>query len=511
MNRLTLFLALAAMLLGVALTNKATAADDARPNIVVVMADDVGLGDIAHYYREYTDSEPPLETPNFDALAAQGMWFTDAHSPTALCSPTRYSMISGNYTYRSYAPWGIWQTFRKSPFEPNQATLASIAKDAGYATGFVGKWHLGGDFNKASGEGLYRGVDRGEELNVDLTKTVGGGPEFVGFDYAFNVPCGVQGPVYTMYENGVWYPFSDESEIIFLDDDTVLDPKFLTSKGSGMGDSMWNARRLNDILSSKVVDFIEANSGDEPFLVYFCSPAVHVPWTPPATFDGEQVAGSTPTPHMDMIRELDLQIGRIVKALKGAGEYENTLFIFTSDNGGLFTNPKQHGHDASGLFNGFKNSPLEGGHRVPFIVTWPAKIEAGTSTDELIVAHDIVATVADIVGATVPEDEVMDSQSFLPILTAQPGAEGRDWLLLQAGANHEVLFRKGDWKLIMQSNPKQEVFEPIALFNIAETPFEPADANLIDDPSEQERVAAMLKEYLALRASPDRTTPVIAP
>ncbi|MEM6315774.1 MAG: sulfatase-like hydrolase/transferase, partial [Planctomycetota bacterium] len=250
-----------------------TRAADERPNIVVIMADDIGLGDIAHYYRTYTDDEPPVATPHLDALAADGMWFTDAHSPTALCSPTRYSMISGNYVFRTYAPWGVWQTFRKSQFEPDQATLASIPKRAGYTTGFVGKWHLGGDFMNADGTAIYRGVDRNEELEVDLTRMVGGGPAYVGFDYSFNVPCGVQGPIYTMYENDTWYPFADDSQIIFLDEQTVMDPLFLKSKGPGMGDSNWDARKLNDILSGKVVDFIESNAGDTPFLMYFCTPA----------------------------------------------------------------------------------------------------------------------------------------------------------------------------------------------------------------------------------------------
>ena len=161
--------------------SEAMAAD--RPNIVVIMADDIGLGDIGWHHRRHTGQEPLAPTPAIDELAESGMWFTAAHSPTALCWPSRYAFMCGNYNYRCYAPWGVWRSFRETPFQPSDATLGTVTKQAGYATGFVGKWHLGGDFHGKNGTQFYRGNDRGEKpIGVDAKKWVGAGPQDWGFE-----------------------------------------------------------------------------------------------------------------------------------------------------------------------------------------------------------------------------------------------------------------------------------------------------------------------------------------
>lgn len=485
----------------------ATAAE--RPNIVFIMADDLGLGDVSHHVRTQMNQEPVVETPNIDSLARQGLWFTDGHSSTSLCSPTRYCVMSGNNNYRSYAPWGVWGTFRETAFRDGEVTLGSVVKDAGYTTGFIGKWHLGGDFlDKKTGE-LYRGEDRNNpNTTVDVSKFVAHGPKDAGFDYDFTLPCGIQGPIYTAYENEVWYPLSPDSRLVYLCEDNAINPNDLTSKGPGMGDSCWDTREIGKLISAKAVDFINANAKKtEPFFLYYCSPMVHVPHCPPDEFDGKKIKGSTPSLHLDMVVELDLQVKRIVDALKANGVFENTLLVFTSDNGGLHIEASvASGHRSSGGWAGSKNSPLEGGHRVPFFAVWPGHIKPGI-TDDPAINHDMLATFAALVGTPVPENQAKDSNNLLPLLTGKGPFKQRDFLVLQAGSQYEVMYRKWPWKLIIQSDYQCSKWEPKALFNLKDNPTENSKKNFVNNPEYKNLVEKMRKEYLKIRTSGRRTVP----
>ncbi|MDZ8120425.1 sulfatase family protein [Pontiella agarivorans] len=482
-----------------------------KPNIVLIMADDLGLGDISHHVRTFQNKTPVVETPNIDALAQQGLWFTDGHSATALCSPTRYCVMSGNNNYRSYAPWGVWGTFRETAFRDGEVTLGSVVKTAGYQTGFIGKWHLGGDFlDRKTGE-LYRGADRDNpESQVDLSRFVGHGPKFCGFDYDFTLPCGIQGPIYLAYENEQWYPIKQDSEIVFMNNENAIHPKDLTSKGFGFGDSNWDTRNIGDLISRKAVDFIDEKAKkDAPFFLYYCSPMVHVPHCPPDEFDGVKVNGATPSRHMDMIVELDLQVKRIVDALKANGVYKNTLLVFTSDNGGLQVDPETMAtrHRSNGGWAGCKNSPLEGGHRVPFFALWPGHIQPGVSS-EFISNTDMLATFAALVGTPVPKNEAQDSNNLLPLLTHRMDQfVQRDFIVLQAGANNEVIYRKDPWKLIIQSDHHCSFWKPKALYNLEENPTENHKKNLIKNPEYNDLVEKMKQEYLDIRTSGVRTAP----
>ena len=483
-----------------------------RPNIVFIMADDLGPGDVAHYTRTFLKKTPLYPTPHIDALAREGLWFTDAHSSTALCSPTRYCVMSGNLNHRSYAPWGVWGSFRKNAIGPGEATLGTVTQAAGYQTAFVGKWHLGGDFrDKATGT-IYRGSDYANpDSTVDLSVIVDGGPRSRGFDYSLTLPCGIQGPLYTVYENGNWYPLHKDSQIAYLDANTAMDPKFVSDKGPGLGDSHWDTREIGKRISAKAVDFIDRHAGKKPFFLCYWSPMVHLPHCPPATFDGRKIAGATPSSHLDTVGDLDQQLARIVKALKDNKVYDNTLILFTSDNGGLAVDAdtRRAGHDSSGIWRGFKNSPHEGGTRVPFIAVWPGRIHAGRVCHEPIVIHDVLATLAALVGTTVPEDQAMDSLNLLPLLLDEGKGrfQQRTYLMLQGGSRHEVIFRQDPWKLIIQSNPKLTRWDPIALFNLHDNPREVETDNLIDRPEHQDRVQRMLKAYRTIRQSKQRTVP----
>jgi arylsulfatase A len=476
----------------------------AAPNIVLIMADDMGLGDIGLHHRERTGKPPLAPTPTLDALAAEGLWFSDAHSPTALCSPSRYAVMTGNCNYRSYAPWGVWGTFRESPITGEDATLGKAAQAAGYRSGFIGKWHLGGDFMNAKGTAVYRGDDRGEQpLSVDARKWVGGGPQQLGFDYDFTLPTGVQGPVYVAYENGVWHPLAEDSRLINYNKDTAVDPIFVSDKGPGTGDSAWDSRRINTVLAEKASAFIADSAGETPFFLCYWTPAVHIPHTPSATF-----AGSTPSKHLDMIRVLDWEVAQIVKALKAANVYEDTLMLFTSDNGGLNDSKAgKAGHRSSGGWRGSKNLPYEGGHRVPLIASWPKVIKPGRS-DAMVNGTDILATIADLAGATLSETQAMDSWSFAALLRGVRDFEPRRELMLQAGSMNQLIYRQGKWKLIIQTNHRLSKWEPMALFDLAANPMEVEAENMLNHPEHRSRVERMLSRYRELRKSGVRTAGV---
>jgi len=502
------------MLFAFGLTQSSVWGDDQnRPNIVVIMADDLGLGDVSHHVRTQQKKTPVIETPAIDALASKSLWFTDGHSSTSLCSPTRYCMMSGNNNYRSSAPWGVWGTFRASAFVKDEATLATVVQDAGYATGFVGKWHLGGDFKDLKSDGIYRSTERGADVSdeVDLTRWLGGGPSSWGFDYDFTLPCGIQGPIYTAYENDAWYPLGDDSEIVFLDESNAIHPKDLTSKGNGMGDSAWDAREMGKLLSSKAVDFIASHSNKEkPFFLYYCSPMCHVPHCPPDEFDGKKIKGATPSQHLDMVLDLDQQVNRIVKALEASGQRNNTLILFTSDNGGLMVKATNaSGHKVSGGFAGSKNSPLEGGHRTPFFAVWEGHITPGV-TDEAALNQDFVATLAALVGTSIPDAQAQDSNNLLPLLTGEGEFKPREIIVHQAGAKRELIYRKGPWKLILQTNHKKTEYKPIALFNLSENLKENPKQNFVDSAEHKPRVEEMQEEYLEIVRSGVRTVPTSA-
>ncbi len=482
-------------------------ANDNRPNIVVIMADDVGLGDISAFHRQYSKKPVVVETPNIDKLAAEGISFTDAHAPTSLCAPTRYSVMTGNSTYRGYNPWGVWSSFAKTAITAEDATIGRIAQQAGYTTGFVGKWHLGGTFLNKKGA-AYTGPKNGPlSKTVDVTKWIAGHPAEMGFDYDYTLPTGVQGPMYLAYENGQWAPFDKNSKITYVDKNTALDPAFISDKGPGMGESHWDARALNMQLTHKATEFIRRSAGQKPFLLNYWSPAVHLPHTPPKEIDGIKIAGTTPSNHLDMNRVLDLEVGKIIQALKDTSEYDNTLIIFTSDNGGLADEKaNQAGHNSPGQYSGRKNTALEGGQRVPFIAVWPGKIEAGRVSDALVNGTDIIATIAQVTGIKLNEKQAKDSWNIMPELLGKP-YENRTLLMQQAGSGKELMLRQGDWKLIILTNHKVTKREVIGLYNLKKDPQE--QRNLLHSPEYKEKAKAMFDLYWDIRESGRRTAPVL--
>lgn len=496
------------IILGLALVSLLAKAN--KPNIILILADDLGPGDIGRQHTERTGQPALAPTPTLDALANEGMWFTDAHSPTSLCSPSRYAIMTGNYNYRSYAPWGVWGTFRPSAITAEDATLGLVAKRGGYRTGFIGKWHLGGDFYHKGSKTIYRGDDRGNvPLDVDMTRWIAAGPQDMGFDYDYTLPTGVQGPIYLAFENGEWAPFNKKSKLIHYDQVTAKDPLFVSDKGPGPGDSEWDCYEINKILAAKAAGFIKSSAkGREPFFLCYWSPAVHIPHTPPEELEGRPIRGTTPTLHTDMNRVIDWEVEKIVEALKESGEYENTLIIFTSDNGGLYDiGAEKRGHRSNGGFvSGNKNSPLEGGHLVPFIVSYPGVIEAGSRNEALVNGTDIIKTIAEICQVTLNTKQAKDSKSFIGALIGREDFKPRQELMLQAGSKCEAMLRQGKWKLILQSDFALSQWVPIGLYNLEASPRELPGTNLLNEPEHAARLEAMIEHYHSVRNDPNRTT-----
>ena len=435
--------ALAATLLHVA--PGARAADAAAPNVVVIMADDIGLGDLSHYHRQRSGTEPVVETPHIDALIAAGLSFTDAHSPASLCAPTRFSMLTGNYSYRNDNPWGVWSPWADAQIDPQWTTVARIAKAGGYRTSFFGKWGLGGMWAKRK---------------ADFARIEAGALSF-GFDHAFELPQGIQNPPYAAYENRAWMKLADDSELITLPvEQTGYDPKELKKTARerrGKGDSNWDPSEIGPLLAERAVTHIAkltAETTEAPFYLYYCSQAVHVPHAPSKQLNGEPIAGTTPGKHGDMIRELDAQVGAIVAALKAGGVYENTLLIFTSDNGGLVIDRAliDAGHVSSNGLRGKKGAIHEGGHRVPFVAVWPGHIAPGSTSHEPIVGHDTVATIAALAGQAIDREVVKDSANLLPIFRGESTGTRHSVLMHRSESGPSWALREGAWKLILEAD-----------------------------------------------------------
>ena len=477
-----------------------------KPNVIVVLADDIGVGDIS-YYRRLNSENIVVETPTIDKLAKEGILFTNAHSPAALCAPSRYSIMTGNHSYRSYAPRGVWGSYQQSPIEKNQLTLGILMQQAGYKTSFFGKWGFGMDFaRKDNTNKIYRGLRDKPELDVDLTKVIDRGPQQNGFDYSYMFPAGIQAAPYAVYENGIMMSLNKKSKIVQITQKNMDEIGFKLDKMEGLGDSYWNPFNASYLLVNKAVRFIEKSSDSKkPFFMYYCTQAVHKPHTPSKELNETKIAGTTPSNHLDMVKELDVQMEMIVNTLKLKGIYKNTLIIFTSDNGGLLI-PKtiKSGHKSNDIYRGGKNQAFEGGHRVPFIAHWPGKINPNSISNTPILGLDILATLASLTNQKIPENHAMDSSNLLPIILNEKDIEPHPFLINQSGTGKEVMITENGWKLIIKL-ASEDTFDInqklIALFNLNENPSEIEEKNLINSPVYKDKVTYLLHKYNKIRVS----------
>ena len=401
-----------------------------RPNIVYLLADDMGMGDLGCY-----NSESKIPTPAMDALAKEGMMFTDAHSGSAVCTPTRYGILTGTYAFRTRLKSGVLWGSSTPLIKDGEATVASLLKKNGYNTACIGKWHLG-----LGWQTLETGVqltDNWQEdiLKIDYSKPVLSGPNSVGFDYFFGIPASLDMPPYLFVENQ--FPQGIPTEI--------------TNEGGRTGITVpgFKAKNVMPELTRKAVDFIKQQKPGKPFFLYFPWSAPHTPVVPNDEFSGKSTAGI----YGDFVVECDATVQRIIDALKEKGLYENTIIILTSDNGS-----SPHGfpieqeiefeHNTSNGYKGRKSHSYEGGHRIPFIVSWPKRIKAGSNSDETICLTDLYATLADLQNNEMAIGEAHDSYSFLPVLKGEEHEKPIREATIHHSMNGDFSIRKDEWKYI---------------------------------------------------------------
>lgn len=430
-----------------------------HPNIVYILADDLGYGDVSCY-----NSESKIQTPHIDRLAAQGMKFTDAHTPSAVCTPTRYGILTGRYCWRTRLKYRVLDGFDPPLIEKDRPTVQSLLKQSGYDTACVGKWHLGMQWTDKNGQPVPAvPIDRRKRPrvgdNVDFTQPVSGGPVACGFDWYFGISASLNMSPFCYIEN-------DRPVIIPTIPSERIQTEFL-SVDQGMRSPDFTISGVMPTLTGQAVRYIERHSKaspDRPFFLYFPLTAPHLPLVPNDEFRGKSKAGE----YGDFVLEVDATVGAIMDALKRSGVSENTLIIFTSDNGGLYhwwtpqetddlknyrlghraKYVKARGHQGNAHLRGTKADIWEGGHRVPFIARWPGHVPAGSTSDALIELTDLIATCAAITGTKLPAGAGEDSRNVLPALLGKKSNKP-----LREYAVHHSLWgnfaiRQGPWKMI---------------------------------------------------------------
>ena len=393
----------------------------AKPNIVIILADDMGYGD-PHCFNP----QSKIATPNIDRLAHEGMRFTDAHAPGPLCHPSRYGLITGRYPFRT--------DITKWPTQPlirtNEVTVATLLKSQGYQTAMVGKWHLGFE-EKGYDQPLAGGpVDHGFDTFLGTRASTDISPYFwIRGDRAVAEPIGHIAEKHT----AGW---------------THSQGEFFREGGIAPDYAHTNVLpRLTD----EAVKLIDSHKGKgQPLFLYLAFTAPHTPWLPSSEFVGKSGASM----YGDFVAMVDAEIGRVLKALDAAGMTEDTLLIFTSDNGPMWLpgDVARFGHDAAGGFRGMKSDAWEAGHRMPFIVRWPGKVKTASESRQTICFTDLLATFAEVCGAKLKAGAGPDSFSFLRVLLGQQPEKTsiRGPIVMQAGSTDAMMIRNGDWKLIDQ-------------------------------------------------------------
>ena len=406
----------------------APASENPLPNIVYIMADDMGFGDVGCYGAE------KIPTPNLDRLAAAGLRFTDAHSSSSVCTPSRYGVMTGRYCWRSrLKKWVLWG-FEPPLIETERLTLASMLSRQGYATAAVGKWHLGLRWKTTDGaEPLANGY------NVDYAAGVAGGPLDLGFDRCF---------IITGSLDMAPYCFIRDRHTVGIP--AVEKDPYMPQQREGLMTPDWRDDEVDQRFAEEAVSFIEASAKDDPekpFFLYLTPSAPHRPCVPPDFIAGRSQAG----PRGDMVCMVDWMVGRVMEALERGGVAENTLVVVTSDNGARLTcyDGSDYGHKSCGDWRGQKADIWEGGHREPCIVRWPARVAPGRICDEAICLVDFFATVADIVGFELPDTAAEDSFSFLSALVGEASERPLREAVIHHSGDGMFSLRRGPWKLIV--------------------------------------------------------------
>ena len=416
-----------------------------KPNIIVILTDDLGYGDVS-----CMEPNSKIHTENIDRLAAEGMVLTDCHSSSALCTPSRYALLTGRYNWRSRLKMAVLPGQSFHLIEPGRETIPSLLKKQGYRTAAVGKWHLGMDWQTKDGYQLPAtyfdpNTDSDKMMaGIDFTAPVQNGPNAVGFDYFYGMPASLDQPPFIHMEND--RAVTQPTCMMGVRNLARHNPSQQFDIEYGPAEEGFDPRAMVPEMDEKVLSLVrEYADGDQPFFIYYPTLAVHGPLVPSAEYLGKSGLNE----YADFVLQVDGFVGRLDALLEEKGIRDNTIVVFTSDNGcsavANFETLIGKGHNPSSIYRGWKGDIWEGGHRVPFAVRWPGPSKPGTRSGAVSCLVDLFATFADITGAQYGDDAAEDSVSLLPVFTGE-AAEVRD-SLMHHSANGSYSLRKGDWKM----------------------------------------------------------------
>ncbi len=432
------------LLLALVAATATTLHANSSPNILILYADDMGYGDLA-----IQNPESKIPTPNLDRLACEGMRFTDGHSSSGICTPSRYALLTGRHHWRKFH--GIVNAFDASVFDSDELTLPEMLKAQGYTTAHIGKWHLGFDWSALLKPGQELAGRRDKKgtphAAFDWSKKIPDGPTAHGFDYSFTDAV-INFPPYTWIEN----------DIVVMAPDTMMDESPWKPIKEGKWECRpgpmvtgWDPYKNIPTLTAKGVKYIEKQKDSEtPFFLYFALPSPHAPIIPNDQFDGKSQAG----PYGDFMVETDDACGQLLQALEKADKADNTIVIFSADNGSekyMMQRYLEFDHNSSRPFRGMKRDIWEGGHHVPFLIKWPGVTEPGSVSEALICQVDIMRTLASALGCEIPAGQAKDSFNMLPIIKGEQ-ASVRESLVYNTWANKYGM-RRGDWVYLQDTGP----------------------------------------------------------
>lgn len=486
----------AALLFLLAFAAPLSGAAPTRPNIVYILADDLGYGDVRCF-----NPQGKIPTPHLDRLAAEGLRCTDAHSSSAVCTPTRYSILTGRYNWRSTLKNGVLNGYSRRLIEPGRLTVPALLKQHGYNTACIGKWHLGMDWPLKSGGFASTDADANR---VDYAQTIANGPRSVGFDYYFGISASLDMPPYLFIEN-------DRCQGLPTVEKTWI--------RTGPAHADFEAIDVLPALTRKAVAYIEERSAaarqGTPFFLYLPLTGPHTPILPAPAWQGKSGLNA----YGDFVMHVDDTVGQVLAALDRAGLTRDTLVLVTSDNGcspqANYPELRAKGHDPSYPLRGTKADIYEGGHRIPLLVRWPGVVTEGRSNGQIVCLSDLLATCADIVGTKLPDDAGEDSVSMLPLLRGESGTPARTTLVSHS-IHGAFAIRQGNWKLALcpgsggWSAPRPgrddtSKLPPVQLFDLASDPGEQTNLE-----AKYPEMVTRLTKLLEEQVSRGRSTPGVA-
>lgn len=464
-----------------------------KPNIVFILADDMGYDSV-----EKLNPRCNIRTPHIDKLISQGMHFSDAHSGSAVCSPTRYGVLTGRYSWRTTLKRGIVVKFKPSLIKPDRLTVADMLKEQGYATAMIGKWHLGWNWEDKNGN------PTSNPKIIDFGRPVSGGPVSHGFD--------------SYYGDGTinWPPF------VFVENDRLIEkvarrtdfcknlPGFINDKDADYVGETWDIEEVLPKITKRTVEYINSRKGKkQPFFLYFPLTSPHSPIVPSKEFKGKSGKGD----YVDFVMQTDDVIGQVMDALDRNGLSENTLVIFTADNGtsriANFEQLREKGVFINETLRGSKADIWDGGHRVPFVARWPKVIKAGTASNHLTCLTDFMATAAEVSGYKLPDEAAVDSRSLMPVLN---GETVEPYEIINHSIAGNFAIREGKWKLALcygsggwtspkEPEAKEAGLPKLQLYNLEDDRMEKVNLH------EQKEVVERLTKKLEKIVKDGRSTP----